>query len=416
MMAAAWPVIPKPGMDCNEALSATRPFFNPPATGQQSGKELHMNPTAVILSCLLAALSAMGADVLVPTGAVWKYLDNGSDQGTAWRAAGFNDLSWASGPAQLGYGDGDESTVVSFGPDAANKYVTTYFRRSFNVADAAAYQSAVLRVLRDDGAVVYLNGTEVFRSNMPGGTVGYRTLASAAIDDLAFHQASINPALLVTGNNVLAVEIHQANGTSSDISFDLELAASTTAQAPTVTRGPYLQLGTPTSIVVRWRTDVAMDSRVRYGAAPGSLTSFADNSTVTTEHQVTLTGLTPDTQYYYSVGSTTTTLAGNDNNHFFVTYPPAGAAVPTRIWVLGDSGTADLNAQAVRNAYFTATGSRHTDLWLMLGDNAYQTGTDSEFQNAVFNMYPTMLRKSVLLSTRGNHEAEANTYYNIFTF
>jgi acid phosphatase type 7 len=353
--------------------------------------------------------------VLVPTGAVWRYLDNGSDQGTAWRVAGFNDSGWASGPAQLGYGDGDESTVVSFGPDAANKYITTYFRRAFNVADASAYQSAVLRVLRDDGAVVYLNGTEVFRSNMPGGTVGYRTLASAAIDDSTFHQASINPALLVSGNNMLAVEIHQANGTSSDISLDLELTASTTAQAPTITRGPYLQLGAPTSIAVRWRTDVATDSRVRYGAAPGSLTSTADNAAVTTEHEVRLSGLTPDTLYYYSVGSTTTVLAGDNSEHFFVTYPPAGTAAPTRIWVLGDSGTADANAQAVRNAYLNATGARHTDLWLMLGDNAYQNGTDAEHQNAVFNMYPTMLRKSVLLSTRGNHEVDANAYYNIFS-
>jgi hypothetical protein len=119
--------------------------------------------------------------------------------------------------------------------------------------------------------------------------------------------------------------------------------------------------------------------------------------------------------YYYSVGSTAATFAGGDSSHFFVTFPPDGTAVPTRVWVLGDSGTANANAAAVRNAYFAATGSRHTDLWLMLGDNAYNSGTDSEYQNAVFNMYPTMLRNSVLFSTRGNHEADANVYYNIFT-
>jgi hypothetical protein len=377
-----------------------------------------MNAKRLFVLCAVlsvAAITSPAADVLVPIGAVWRFLDNGSNQGTAWRAGSFNDSGWASGPAQLGYGDGDESTVVSFGPDAGNKYITTYFRRSFNVADASIYQSALLRVLRDDGAVVYLNGTEVFRSNMPGGTVGYQTLASAAIDDNTFHQSSVNPALFVNGNNVLAVEIHQANGTSSDISLDLELTASTTAQGPIVTRGPYLQLGTPTSIVVRWRTDLATDSRVRYGASPASPTSFSDNPTVTTEHEVTLSGLTSDTLYYYSVGSTAATLAGGDTNHFFVTYPPAGTPVPTRIWVLGDSGTANASAQAVRNAYLNATGSRHTDLWLMLGDNAYNSGTDSEYQGAVFNMYPTMLRKSVLLSTRGNHEADANAYYSIFT-
>jgi hypothetical protein len=415
-IAAAWPIIPKPGMKCEQAGA----HLQPAAIASESGKESLMNQkyARTLLSCLLvvcAAVSARAADVLVPVGAVWRYLDNGSDQGTAWRASSFNDSSWASGPAQLGYGDGDESTVVSFGPDAANKYITTYFRRTFSVADASIYQSALLRVLRDDGAVVYLNGTEVFRSNMPGGNVGYQTLASAAIDDNTFHQSGVNPALLVNGNNVLAVEIHQANGTSSDISLDLELTASTTAQGPIVTRGPYLQLGTPNSIVVRWRTDVATDSRVRYGGAPESLTSFADNATVTTEHQVTVSGLTPDTLYYYSVGSTAATQAGGDAEHFFVTYPPGGTPVPTRIWVLGDSGTANASAQAVRNAYFNATGTRHTDLWLMLGDNAYNSGTDSEYQGAVFNMYPTMLRKSVLLSTRGNHEADANAYYSIFT-
>ena len=80
-----------------------------------------------------------------------------------------------------------------------------------------------------------------------------------------------------------------------------------------VTRGPYLQLGTPTSIVVRWRTDVASNSRVQYGPAPGSLNSSVDNPTVATEHEVTVTGLSPETQYYYSVGSTTTVMAGNEN-------------------------------------------------------------------------------------------------------
>ena len=189
-----------------------------------------------------------------------------------------------------------------------------------------------------------------------------------------------------------------------------------------VTRGPYLQLGTPTSIVVRWRTDVASDSRVQYGPAPGSLTSAVNHPTITTEHEVTLTSLSPETQYYYSVGSTTTVMAGNDANHFFVTFPPTGTAAPTRVWVLGDSGTANASQFAVRDAYYNATGARHTDLWLMLGDNAYQNGTDGEYQNAVFNVYQAMLRKSVLLPTLGNHDTAGSTafndnypYFSIFT-
>jgi hypothetical protein len=359
------------------------------------------------------------ADVLIPTGATWKYLDNGSDQGTGWRAPGFNDAGWASGPAQLGYGDGDEATVVSYGSDSGNKHITTYFRRSISVADASIYQSASLRLLRDDGAVVYLNGVEVFRSNMPGGTPGYRTLASSAIDDSTFHLAGINPALLVSGANVVAVEVHQANGTSSDVSFDLELSASTSATQPSVTRGPYLQNGAPNAVTVRWRTDVPTDSQVCFGTVQGSLTTCTTDSAVTTEHEVRLTGLGADTRYYYSVGRSTGILAGNDANHFFVTHPPGGTPKQTRVWVLGDSGTANSSAQAVRNAYYSFTGARHTDLWVMLGDNAYSTGTDTEYQAAVFNMFPDMLRKSVLWSTRGNHEntdAAGSVYYAIHTF
>ncbi len=147
------------------------------------------------------------------------------------------------------------------------------------------------------------------------------------------------------------------------------------AQAATVTRGPYLQLGTDTSIVVRWRTDTATNSRVSYGSAPGSLGSVVDLAASTTEHEVAVTGLSAGTVYYYSVGSTTQTLAGNDANHFFLTAPAPGTPKPTRVWVLGDSGTADSSAQAVRNAYYSFTGGRHTDLWLMLGDNAYSSGT-----------------------------------------
>ncbi|MGA9347955.1 MAG: metallophosphoesterase [Anaerolineae bacterium] len=163
---------------------------------------------------------------LVPRGSTWRYLDDGSDQGTAWRQPDDDDSGWASGPAQLGYGDGDEATVVSYGGDAENKYITTYFRHSFDVADASIFESLTLRVLRDDGAVVYLNGTEVFRTNMPGGAIDYETLAVSTIggsDESSFFMTSVDPSLLNDSPNVLAVEIHQGAVTSSDISFDLEL-------------------------------------------------------------------------------------------------------------------------------------------------------------------------------------------------
>ncbi len=371
-----------------------------------------------------AVPAARAADtILVPTGATWKYLDNGTDQGTAWRATSFNDSTWPSGPAQLGYGDGDEATTVGFGPNANSKFITTYFRRAFNVTNASLFNGVTLRLLRDDGAVVYLNGVEVWRTNMPAGGVGFLTPASVAIggaDESVFVQTTISPSLLLNGTNVLAIELHQSGGTSTDISFDLQLIGSDGSAS--VTRGPYLQMGTPNSTIVRWRTNVATNSRVSIGTTQGSLTTNTDEASLTTEHEVIVSNLSAATKYFYSVGSTTQALAGNDANHYFVTAPLAGTTAQTRIWVLGDSGTANANAQAVRNAYLNFTGATHTNLWLMLGDNAYENGTDSEYQAAVFDMYPTMLRQSVLWPALGNHDTAQSSnppaslpYFAMFT-
>ena len=194
-------------------------------------------------------------------------------------------------------------------------------------------------------------------------------------------------------------------------------------EAQTVVRGPYLQSGTPSSVIVKWRTDEATDSLVRYGLAPDGLELSATNSTSTTEHAVQLTGLSADVKYFYSVGSSSALqLAGGDSDHFVVTAPVPGTAKPTRIWVIGDSGTANRNARAVRDAFLNFTGSRDPDLWIMLGDNAYDDGTDNEYQRAVFNTYSQVLPRTVLWPTLGNHgggasdsTTESGPYYDIFS-
>ena len=177
------------------------------------------------------------------------------------------------------------------------------------------------------------------------------------------------------------------------------------AWAAVITRGPYLQLQTSGSIVVRWRTDVPTKSRIYYGDTPGSQAGDVKSQDQVTEHEVQITGLDPDTRYYYSVGTFSEVLAGGDADHFFETAPFVGDVKPTRVWILGDSGTTDQNAMAVRDAYYGFTGSRHTDLWLMLGDNAYPDGTDSSTRPRCSTCSPEMLRKSVLWPTIGNHDA-----------
>jgi hypothetical protein len=103
---------------------------------------------------------------------VWRFLDNGSNQGTNWIGLGFNDTAWKSGAARLGYGGDGEVTLVSYGPNSSARYITTYFRHSLEIADTNLFQSLKLRLVRDDGAVVYLKAVEVFRTNKPGGNIG----------------------------------------------------------------------------------------------------------------------------------------------------------------------------------------------------------------------------------------------------
>ncbi|MEI6675361.1 MAG: lamin tail domain-containing protein, partial [Verrucomicrobiota bacterium] len=187
----------------------------------------------------LTNATGLSSATQVSAGSVWKYKDNGSDQSTQWRAGNFDDSSWASGPAQLGYGDGDESTTVSYGPDANNKYHTTYFRHHFTVVDPAVYSGLTMSLVVDDGCVVYLNGVEVVRRNMAAGEVDYTTLANVTVgggDESAVFTYILPASGLIAGDNVLAVEVHQAAGTSSDISFDLGLAATLHTSATTLDR------------------------------------------------------------------------------------------------------------------------------------------------------------------------------------
>jgi hypothetical protein len=187
-----------------------------------------------ILSTLLT-IDIAADQVLIPSGSVWRYNDTGTNLGTAWRAGTYNDAGWATGPAQLGYGDGDESTVISYGTSTTNKRITYYFRRQFTVTNPASFTTLNLRYVRDDGAVIYLNGTEVVRSNLPAGTIGYTTLATTAIgneDESAWQLAPLDPSLLVAGANTIAVEIHQQSVTSTDVSFDLELIGTEAQAAP----------------------------------------------------------------------------------------------------------------------------------------------------------------------------------------
>jgi hypothetical protein len=154
----------------------------------------------------------------------WNYLDTGAYlDGTNWTSAVFDDSAWKTGLPEFGYGDRDETTQIEFGDDPFEKHITTYFRAAIDVADAPRVQKLAASIKHDDGAIVYLNGTEVYRGNLPEGVVAFDTRANQKGDERAYFDISPDPAGLVSGTNVVAVEIHQLHGGDSDISFDFEL-------------------------------------------------------------------------------------------------------------------------------------------------------------------------------------------------
>ncbi len=165
---------------------------------------------------------------LVPAGSIWRYWDQGTELADLWNTAAFNDTAWQSGRAQLGYGDGDEATVVGYGPNSSDKHITTYFRHEFTVANRGDIEQLLVKLVRDDSAVVYLNGIEIVRDNLPANNLNASTRAVASVggsEESQWFSFEVPLEHLVSGSNLLAVEVHQSSGTSSDLSFNLSLEA-----------------------------------------------------------------------------------------------------------------------------------------------------------------------------------------------
>ncbi len=369
---------------------------------------------------LLCTLTAFAQDTLVTYGSTWRYYDAGNEPpgngNNTWEKETYDVSTWSAGPAQLGYGDGDEATTLN------SNTLVGYFRHSFNVADVSLYDNISLNLVFDDGAVVYLNGNEVWSINMPTfGSVGYNTLAYNGPGDNSRADRYLSANLLKNGTNVIAVEVHQDSPNSSDISFDFEVIALPEGFVR-IMRGPYLQKGSPTSMTLRWRTDAPAYSGVRYGTDPNNLDFVRVGSIETTEHEIELTNLAPATKYYYEIINGSTTLIPPAEDVYFQTSPLPGTDTPINAWILGDCGTGNANQRAVRDAYYNYIGDEHTDMILFLGDNAYNSGTDNEYQYSVFqNMYENKMKNTVAWSCLGNHDgytADSGTqqgpYYEIF--
>lgn len=193
------------------------------------------------------------------------------------------------------------------------------------------------------------------------------------------------------------------------------------AEAQSIVRGPYLQQGTPNSMIVRWRTDMAVPTRLEYGPSPTELVHRSALTPRSQDHEVQLSSLAPLTRYYYRIVTQGVTLVGGDSSYYFVT-SPRGGDEPFRVWVVGDAGSSgaapsgiDPRQIAVRDAFLKQHPIGDFQFFMMLGDNAYSYGTDLEYQRGAFIPYNAVMRSSVTWPTQGNHDIVANAYYKVFS-
>lgn len=391
----------------------------------------------------LELVAKAGGGTIFDFSSAWKYIDNGAAAPTGagaadWRNIAFAEPAWKTGTGKFGYGD-PVTTVVYSGcppsnypaaenasPACGTKYITTYFRKAFNITGVSGYSSFTINAYRDDGVAIYVNGTEVVRDLLPTGTLTSTTAATNAPDDgQTIVTYSVPASAFVEGANIIAVELHQTSASSTDLTFDMQLVGNAGSAEPAIFRGPMLQMVSPSAVTIRWSTATATSSRIKYGSAENSLTTTISDNTSVTDHEIRITGLTADTKYYYAVGSAGSIVKGSYRN-YFTTSPPASTTRKIRIGVFGDPGTGTSLQKGSRDSYLGLKSNySNSELAIMLGDNAYNAGTETEHNTGFFNIYNNnIFDNHVVFPVPGNHEY-ANTaaravdhaipYYSIFT-
>lgn len=233
-------------------------------------------------------------------------------------------------------------------------------------------------------------------SGSSSATISNASSVSTAVTGLV--QGSYTFRLTVTDDN---------QATSTD---DVTVTVNATVATSTLIRGPYLQMGSTNAVTLRWRSDVKTDSKISVGTSVGNYTLHATNSTSTKEHEVRITGLSPDTKYYYSFGSSSQVLQATSSN-FFTTAPPANTTRKIRVAAFGDCGINSNNFQAgTLKSYQNYVGSNPAELMLLLGDNAYSGGTDAQYTSNFFGVYGgSILKNHVVFPAPGNHDYSSSS-------
>jgi hypothetical protein len=371
-----------------------------------------------MFACLLIVFAlprvVIGDTVLIEPAAEWCYLDDGSDPGEAWKDAGFDDSEWPSGPAKLGRRVGNLATELEPRVD----HLTTYFRHLFHVPDPRDFRSLRLRVNRDDGAVLYVNGREVYRTNMPPGEVGPDTPAASGVRGGGeWMEAIVSADTLQSGTNVVAAEVHQIRLDSTDLSFDLELIGSHEPYLRAV-KGPYLLFsGEPGSMTVLWQLNGTATCRLQWGPVVDPSAARAVTTEYGTDHQhrVTMTGLETGALYTYR-------LRAGENEHV-ASFRAAAAPDRRRLKMLvyGDTQTGSNVPERIHDAMlgFIERDPEFQTLVLHTGDWVRSDDEDTwtrQFFNPSRVRTREMIARVPVVGCIGNHDLWGGTFRKYWPF
>jgi hypothetical protein len=409
------------------------------------------NLVALTLTLTLAlgmlALPAVAEDglTLLARDAEWKFYDQGKLDGDAWKAAGFDDSAWKPGKAPLGFGDDYSETdpklpigtVIGFGDDPANKYMASYFRTTVEAGDLSAYQGLEVYLHVDDGCVVYVNGQEAFRRGIDdGAAVSYDTAAKFKPKEETF---TLPASLFTAGKNVIAAEVHQDGGDSSDLWFELGIkavsAASAEAAAPAVTLpDPSAPQGEVSKVTVTFAGDTKTAKGFTWYTTLASAGSdlqvvekaegepdfskamkFAGRCQVSTNspaeavHKAEAVGLKPDTAYFFRVGDEALNLWSGTGS-----FSTASGGAFTFIDLADSQAKSEDEAKLSAHTFQKAVETVQGEAFVMINGDIVDTGSNEEQWNWLLGSAKDTLMNTTFAPAAGNHDEDVNSFIEHF--
>ena len=369
----------------------------------------------IILFIVVFSNLCFSQNIILPFGSTWKYLDDGSDQGSVWKNIEFKDDVWKSGAAQLGYGGDGEVTVINFGPDPRKKYMTTYFRKIIEIDNPSQYLGFNIKFRYDDGGVIHLNSKEVYRTNMREGEVKFDT---RAIGGSGEDETFFLPSLFRDGENIIAVEVHQSSSRSSDLAFDLELSEA--AKLPDFTRKPpyLIYNGNPNEMELHWQVSASISSQIDWGTDQ----TYSDSRKKTTElgdyhqHKYVFENLQPGQKYYYKVSIDDEVFTGS-----FLAAPVANSN-KLKFLVFGDTRTFPNDHDNVAKAMISkyTSDEKFQTLLFCVGDLVTNGDSESQWDKQYFDQqYSNIIKlhsEVPFQAAIGNHEGSGKLFQRYFPY